>query len=292
MKVFYFPWEENDEKILLRFESFLLCKLDRIRISPKDLRSSYNDRPVPEEILQKLESEQYQYYIRKFEECFEFNKVSNPTGIYKIVEEYMLQHGTVHYKTYTTKNDFGEECQNKAFDYYVPDNPNLYVFCVADHIGLVTPERGMSLKEAIDKTSSNFVKLRNRYFVSPIVIQQQSTVNESNDSQKMRNIRPSGRGLSDSTYVQRDVNVLLGLFSPIKFGLKEYYGYDITKFKDNIRFFEVCVNRDGECGGLIALFFDGATCTFKELPKPEADGRPNPELDRWYDLLYRMRTNT
>jgi hypothetical protein len=31
----------------------------------------------------------------------------------------------------------------------------------------------------------------------------------------------------------------------------------------------MCVNRDGEMGGIIALYFDGATCTFKELPPPE-----------------------
>ena len=28
------------------------------------------------------------------------------------------------------------------------------------------------------------------------------------------------------------------------------------------------VNRDGELGGIIGLFFDGATCTWAEMPKP------------------------
>lgn len=62
-------------------------------------------------------------------------------------------------------------------------------------------------------------------------------------------------------------NIILGLFSPARFDLKEYLGYDITKFKDNIRFLEVIVNRDGEMGGIIALHFDGAVCTFSELPQ-------------------------
>ena len=39
-------------------------------------------------------------------------------------------------------------------------------------------------------------------------------------------------------------NIVLGLFSPFKFSLREYEGYDITKFRDNIRFLEVLVNRD------------------------------------------------
>lgn len=75
----------------------------------------------------------------------------------------------------------------------------------------------------------------------------------------------------------------MGLFSPAKFGLREYLGYDITKFKDRIRFLEMCNNRDGEAGGIIALYFDGATCTFSELP-PATD---RVGLQRWYDKIER-----
>jgi hypothetical protein len=32
---------------------------------------------------------------------------------------------------------------------------------------------------------------------------------------------------------------------------------------------EVIVNRNGEMGGILPLWFDGAVCDFKELPKPE-----------------------
>lgn len=78
----------------------------------------------------------------------------------------------------------------------------------------------------------------------------------------------------------------MGLFSPFKFGLKEYMGYDITKFKDNIRFLEICINRDGELGGIIALFFDGATCSFTELPKPD----DKIALERVYKYLESIRT--
>ena len=39
-------------------------------------------------------------------------------------------------------------------------------------------------------------------------------------------------------------NVVLGLFSPFRFGLKEYLGYNVMEFKDNLRFVEMIVNRD------------------------------------------------
>lgn len=263
LKIFYFNLEETDEKILNRFQSWLLYRLDRIRISPSNLRSSKNDNPVPEEILDKLDSEKYTKYIEFFEQCVTFSPTANPTGIYYECRRYAENNGTVYKKSVSFNED-------DVFDRYEANDPFEYRIAVVDHISLIDQERNLSKKEAIDKLSEYLAKyLRNRYNFIPIVIQQQSTENESNDSFKLNRIRPSGAGLSDSKYVQRDVNVLMGLFSPFKFGLKEYLGYDITKFKDNIRFLEMCVNRDGEMGGIIALYFDGATCTFKELPPPE-----------------------
>ena len=289
LKIFYFPLEEDDEKILLRFESFLLFKLNRIRISPRDLKSTVSDKPVDQHILDLLESEEYQFYIKAFEEHFEFNKVFHPTGIYKIVKKYVLDNGVVHNKKVTYRNEFGcIEEKEVGFDYYVPNNPNEFVVVVVDHLGLVSEEGGLTLKASLDRLSKYLIELRNNYNVSPIVIQQQSTINESNDSQKLKNIRPSARGLSDSTYIARDTNILLGLFSPFKFGLQEYYGYDITKFKDRIRFLEVCVSRDGECGGLKALYFDGCCNIFQELPPPIINNRPNPELEKWYKYLEKL----
>lgn len=284
MKVFYLALEESDERILQRFESYLLFKLDRKRISPRDLRSTDNEKPVPQEILDLLASERYQVYIRAFEEHFIFSSVSNPTGIYKLCRTYAEQTGTTHKQKVVTKNEFGEMEEKEYFDHYTQNNPNEFRFVVADHISLITAEKGMSIKESIDKLSKYFVELRNRYNFSPIVIQQQSTENESNDSFKLKNIRPSARGLSDSKYVARDVNTLLGLFSPFKFGLEDYMGYNIKLFRDRIRFLEVCLSRDGEVGGMVALYFDGATSTFIELPPPDS-----PAIEKWYTKLKELQ---
>ena len=80
-------------------------------------------------------------------------------------------------------------------------------------------------------------------------------------------------------------NLVLGLFSPFKFALPEYKGFNIKIFKDNIRFVEVLVSRDGEMGGVLPLFFDGATCTFKELPLPD----DSKSLEKWYSYLNKLR---
>ena len=81
--------------------------------------------------------------------------------------------------------------------------------------------------------------------------------------------------------------MVLGLFSPYRFALKEYEGYDISKFKDNIRFLEMIVNRDGEMGGLCPLFFDGAVCQFNELPRPN----DREELQKVYSYLESIRSS-
>ena len=172
------------------------------------------------------------------------------------------------------------------FDRYEQDNPNEYRLIIIDTINLIDTERGMAIKQSMDKLSEYCAKyLRNRYNYSPVIIQQQAFDQEGNEAFKIGRVRPSVAGLGDSKYTSRDSNVVLGLFSPFRFALKEYEGYDISKFKDNIRFLEMIVNRDGEMGGLCPLFFDGAVCQFEELPRPDNSG----EISKVYDYLKHIR---
>lgn len=198
LKIFYFNLEETDERIFNRFQSWLLFKLDKIRISPSDLRSSRNDRPLPIKILELLESERYRPYFDFFNEVFTFSNTGNPTGIYKEIKAYAEEHGTVHKKRVSYN-------ENEVFDFYEPDDEFEYRIAVIDHASLVDSEKGMSKKETLDKTSEYLAKeLRNKYNITPIVIQQQSTENESSENFKLGRIRPSSAGLSDSKYTARD----------------------------------------------------------------------------------------
>lgn len=270
MKVFYYNLEETAERILQRFICWLLEEKSGIRISGRDLRSSSKDNPVDESILQLLREKEYMEYLEFFEKVFTFSTTSNPTGIYKECKKYAEEHGVIHTKKAKYKDELGVLRETDTFDYYESNDPFEYRFVVVDHISLIDSESGLTKKQSIDKLSEYLAKhLRNNYGFSPIVIQQQSTEAESNESFKLGRVRPSIMGLSDSKYTARDGNIVFGLFSPYKFGIKEYLGYDITFFKDNIRFLEVLCNRDGESGGIIALYFDGATCSFYELPKPD-----------------------
>ena len=279
MKVFYFVLEETPEGITNRFMSYLLFKIDRIRISPKNLRSTDERNPIPEEILEKLQSSPYKDLLEFFEKTFIFSTTDTAMGIYTECQKYAEQNGKIHYTYFKYKDEFGEEQTGRNFDYYEPDDKFEYRIIVIDHCSLLRPKGTQKQKDAIDELSVACAKyLRNRYLFTPILIQQQNAEKESNDSIKLGRTRPDKKGLADSSYTANDCNILLGLFSPARFGLPDYLGYDVTKFKDHLRFVEVVINRDGEMGGIMPLYFDGATNTFFELPLPD-----DPEIQKWYD---------
>jgi hypothetical protein len=270
-KIIYFPLEETKERIMQRFMSWLLYKFSHgsIRISPRELRSTVD--VLDESIIDRLRQFDMQDILNYFEEHVIFpNESPNPTGIYKFCKQYAEEHGTVHKKTIKIKDELGIPQDAEVFDSYEQDNPNEYRMIIIDTINLIDTERGMTLKQSMDKLSEYCAKyLRNRYHYSPIVIQQQAFESEGNDAFKLGRIRPSAAGMGDSKYTVRDGDIVLGLFSPFRFGITEYFGYDITQLKDHIRFLEVIVNRNGEMGGILPLWFDGAVCEFKELPKPD-----------------------
>lgn len=287
LKILYFTLEESAERIVQRFMSFLLNYLSKgeIRISPRDLRSTDNNKPLDSKILEILRSEEYNNILDFFEKTVEFfSDNCNPTGMYKICRDYALSQG----KVITKKAKYGEE-EFEKFDKYIPNNPKLYKLVITDHIALIEKERGFTDKQAIDKWSEYIVKyLRNRYKFTCIDIQQQAFEGEGIEAQKLGKIEGSVSSLGDSKYTARNANLVLGLFSPFKFELKEYKGYDITKFKDHIRFLKIYVTRDGSMGGVCPLFFDGAVCSFKELPRPE----DTENMKKIYAYLERLKSTT
>lgn len=287
LKILYFPLEETPERIMQRFISWLLFDFSKgkIRVSPRDLRSTKG--AVSQEVLDIIASDEIQDILKYFEECVLFPEESgNPTGIYKYCVKYAKEHGTVYTKPGEFKDELGKTYEKPVFDRYEQDNPNEYRLIIIDTINLIDTEKGLTLKQSMDKLSEYCAKyLRNKYHYSPVIIQQQAFESEGNEALKLGRVRPSVAGLGDSKYTSRDSNVVLGLFSPFRFALRDYEGYDITKFKDNIRFLEMIVNRDGEMGGLCPLFFDGAVCNFEELPLPT----DKTNIDKVYRYIQTLR---
>lgn len=271
LKIFYFTLEMSKEEKMLYLISNILYIKEGLRIPPVDLKSTSSQRILSQEVLDIIKK--YQEYIEKIESIIEFvDSVSNPTGIFKIVRDYAHAHGTQHRRVIKT----GDGREIEVDDYYEPNDPDEYVMVIIDHISLISTESNLDLRESITKLSSSYlIQLRNKYNYIPVIIQQQAAAQESVENKKANKLKPSLDGLGDNKLTQRDANVILGLFSPLRHELPEYMGYDITFFKDNIRFLEVLGGREGGAGIVTPLYFDGAVNFFKELPKPQEDERIN-----------------
>lgn len=273
LRILYYPLEETQEAITLRFMSYLLYTVSKgeIRKSPVDLKSVKEDSPISQEILDLFKTEPYSSILQFFEEHVTFVPDRNPYGIFRQAQLYAENNGRTFTKTLEIKdNKTGEIIDTKeVFDYYVPDNPKEYVMIIVDHISLISTEGKMDLRESINKLSDNMIQLRNRYNYIPVIIQQQGQETTNLEAFKANKIRPTISGLSDSKYTAKDCNIMLGLTSPYMHELPEYGGgYDIKKLKNNARFLEVVINRDGQSNGMIGLYFDGSCNFYAELPPP------------------------
>ena len=288
--IIYFALEEAIQKIIERYMSYLLFKLDGIRITPADLRSTSTDFPVPKEILDKFKDARYKERLDFFNRCVQFEtEDTNPTGILRVCKAYAKSVGEYKSHTITSKGLSNKEVT--VFDSYEQADPNHYKICIIDHIGLVDKEQGFRTKDAVDKMSEYFVKyLRNRYNFTCVAIQQQASESEGLEAVKMKRMVPTASTLGDSKYTARDADLVLGLFDPSKFGLPTWLEYIIQdKEKNGLlnygRFLYVLANRNGDMGGICPLFFDGAVCNFEELPLP-----CESEIYDYYKKAKRLKT--
>lgn len=289
VKIFYFPLEETPENITLRFMSYLLYTLSgmKIRISPMDLKSTDANKVLDENILTILKSEEYQKILKFYEDNVLFMSDRNPTGIYKTVKDYADKNGTIHRKKVKiTNKETGNTEEVEVFDYYEPHDTKEYVIIITDHVSLLNQERGMSLRETINKYSEYMMITRNHYHYIPVCVQQQSTETTNLEAYKSNKIRPTMAGLSDSKYTAKDCSVMFGITNPFAFELPEYLGYDISKLRGHARFLEIVLNREGESNDLAPLYFDGATNYFVELPPP----KDTVSLQKVYDLISKLKT--
>lgn len=293
LKIFYFTLEMSREQKQLQWMSHLLWIMSKgkIRVSPKDLRSVSATNPLEQDVIDILESDEYKEYLEYFENTVEFiDSIRNPFGIYKFMREYAKTSGIQHTKMIEKIDKItGEVEQTEVDDYYEPFDPDEYVIIIVDHMALLTAENGRTVRDAMIKLSSEyFVTLRNKYRYIPVAVIQQAMAQESNDNLKLNKLKPTLDGYGDAKVIARDADVILGLFSPYRHGLRDYEGYNIEKFKDNIRFMELIAGREGGGGSICPLFFDGAVNYFRELPLPNN----KTDLEVAYRMLDRVRNNS
>lgn len=290
VKVFYAPLEESQLKATLRFMRHLLYVHSKfkIRVSHNELASTIEGHPVDEKIIETLESDEYQKIQQFFEDSVIFFDSKNPTGIYKTMVKYACEHGERVKQPMTITDEFGEQKTVEKIVGYKPNDPDEYVIIFTDHVGLLQEESGKDKRQTIRKFSEYMMELRDNYRYIPVIVQQQSSEVQSMDAFKLNRISPTPGALADCKDTRYDVNVMLGLTNPYAAHLEEWLKYDITKLKDNVRFLEVMLSRDGSANAVKALYFDGAVSFFKELPGPKSEGYAE-YMEKVYALIQKNK---
>lgn len=200
-----------------------------------------------------------------------YDNVSNPTGLLETIKLEACKHGKL-IKGDTFMDEEGNEVSHKSFKY---DDPDFHLVVVADHIGLCATEQNKlgnvnTLHLAISKWSEYVVKLVcKRYNAIVVNVHQQEMAGENNDNFKLGRLEPSETKLGDNKLVGRDYMVTIGLFNPIKYGLREYLKYNLSSFGDHFRVVHLLKHRNGIANIAKAMWFDGVGNKYEELPKPE-----------------------
>ena len=194
--------------------------------------------------------------------------------INKYCRDYAEKNGRFNHIPYKTTNEItGEEETRMKLDPdnpYTPNDEEEYRIVIIDNAANLTTEKGLTMRETIDKMSKYCITLRNQLNYIMVLVQHQSLAAESLDAMKMDAMKPSAANLGDAKTVVRDINMLIGLYSPFKHNKKEFNGYDITKLKNYSRFMEIIDDRDyGANNNICPLFFNGASSFWAELPRPE-----------------------
>lgn len=273
VNVIAFPLEETQEDIMLRFISYLLYR-NLKKVVPKSvLKGTHPEQKIDEETKKYMETRDFQSFLRYFESCMYFSSADTMEGIEYDIDRYAGLHGSIEYEEKEEIDETtGVITTTKVPESYRIIDENKYVIIWIDHLSLITPSKGESLKASMDRLSKYLKKkAANFYKFIPVVVQQQSGENETQEAVKAKRTRPTRSGLADTKYTYRDADVMMGIYSPAVHDIPQYAGYDIKKYKDNIRFLSIEKNRDGEVGSTIGLIFCGAMAYFKEAKKPEGE---------------------
>jgi hypothetical protein len=259
-KILYFALEESKEEFWLSMISSLLYEMYEITLSLAQLKSLGN-YTLDDDTLAKIK--QCKQWVDDMSSKVDvIDHVYNGYGIYKHVHDWHLNNGS----------EVGGNVEEKIGKKYVPNNPNLWVFVIVDHVSLLTPEKGESLYEAIGKFSKHYCL---KHFVKKlncvtIAVQQQDMTNDKQEYHQGQSIdeklEPSIPGLANCKETARDYHFIMALFSPVRYSITRHRGYDIKILKDRYVSLKILKDRHyGLANKYIPLYFNGATTFYSEL---------------------------
>ncbi len=278
-----FLLEESKEEFIDALVSSLLFVKFGISCDPMHLNSMHKNA-LSLDILTKIE-EVEPILEELLTHIIVEDSIYHPYGIYFACRHYSKEWGE-HFYTRLIASETPEyitigqyELLDKTakeqwkYSHYLPNDPDEHVFLLVDHLALLQPEKGGTLRDAMGNWSFNYCRknISKHWKWTICNIVQQASLSEQQQfdfkgKSIISKIKPSLEGLGDNKAIQRDYHVIFGLFAPDRYGLDEYAGYDITTLEDRFRTFLILKNRIGKGNLELPMYFNGAASYFAELP--------------------------
>jgi len=281
----------EDEKEL--FEDRLFCRIlyaisgKKVEIDPMEL-NSMRKTPLSSKVEEMLEE------VDKIVEdilsyCDIYDSTYHATGVYQTLRtesevqgEHIWETRNFKYKksdgsTYTEPRQVYKEYQVN------PEYKDLHNIVIVDNLNNFAEEYNKKLKKQLDLRGCISLWCRDygrlqvtKHWNWTIINIMQTSLetdrkqfNLLGGKQILEKVEPNVSSLGDNKVVARDHHLILGLFSPARFGIKEYEGYDITELEDNFRALITLKTNFGIPNIKFPLLFKGACSYYKELPKSE-----------------------
>lgn len=168
-KVIYYSLEMNSEMLFAKLLSLYIFEKYHIELSTKELLSRKKNYVLSDENYEIVK--ECLPWLKQMENIITvYDKGLNSKTLYASLLKEMEMTG-----------EFKEEGHRKI---YIPKDEEVITLVVIDHLSLVQPVDGHTLKQEMDIISSYLVTLRNRCKISPLVIMQANRESSSMDRRK------------------------------------------------------------------------------------------------------------
>lgn len=253
-RIVYFSLEMAPEMLFAKLLSTYIFEKYNVELSVKKLLSRKKGYTLPKEYYD-IVKECIPWMNKVESKILIYDKAVNAKLVYALVSKDLENYG--HFET-TDKHKT-----------YIPNNKDMVYEVVIDHISLVHPSTGKSLKQEIDDVSKYLLTLRNIAGISPVVIQQANRDQGNVERRKAGVSNFTLNDTKDSGGPVQDSEVVISIYNPHRDRLNSYRGYDISQLGDKFRVITVLKSRYGDSDVEIGVNYFGWINYWKELPKPD-----------------------
>lgn len=277
LRVLYYSFEISGDEKVAAWISYLISVKYSVDLPVDYIMGNVEDNLLSDEHMAMVEE-----CSKIVAEMLEFITIRDtpmhPTAIFHEALDMAEELGTIHREekvNHRVKDKDGNPTKVKYITGYSPNDPELTMLLMLDHVALAIQETGLSPKANIDRLSSYGVFLRNKLGMTVCFIQQFNTEMQTVERRKFSQaaFAPQRGDFGDSKYTYRDADVVIGLIKPSFFDLERYYDYPVQAggssligLGDNFVAAFLMKNRYGTANKMMPLFMNGISKRFYDLP--------------------------